>query len=276
MSDPHDPYPVEPSSDTPRPPASPPPPPEPAKPQPRIDAPRLLDEFDDDVDLTADPEVDLAVGRPPTRTVAAAPVEDARPEFVQPGLGEPRHWAIAGGVLLLGAMIASGVNAPYGVGATQVALRVLLTLYNTLVSAGTGVVALFIAARLLEQRFGSIELAAGRMFAAVGAFMLITNLEVRITGVRGIDQTVLLILAAAAYLLIVAWSFKIWNRVTLTYIAGSHMLLWLVMLVGMSLSAAIKPGTAPPTGNSSPVREPPPAVTGATGSPPATSPVQGP
>jgi hypothetical protein len=203
-----------------------------------------------------DPDVDLAVGRKPkvTTGAVAGPQEPEAPAFVQPGLGSPRQWMIVGIVLLFCAMIAAAVNSPAGLPATQAAYRVMLTVYNTLMNTGMGVVALFIAARLLERPFGSVELAAGRMFAAVAAFMLIMSLSLRLTGVGFLDEVAGLGLAAAAYLLLVAWTFKLWSRVPLIYVAGAHLMLWLVMLVGMALSAEIKPGPPRPAGNSTPVQ----------------------
>lgn len=259
MSDAHEPYPVEPTPESVPTPASPPAPlaaPSPAPeggPKPRIEAPKLLDDFEEDADFTADPEVDMAVGRAPKRAMAAAPEAPAVPEFVKPGFGEPKHWAIAGGVLLVAAMIAAGVTSQ-GAGAGQVALRIVLTVYDSLLSTGTGVVAVFIAARLLEERFGNVELAAGRMFAAVNAFLFIFNLSLRLTGVSFIDETVVLLLAAAAYGLIVAWTFKLWSVIPLAYVAGSHVLLWLVILLGMMLSQMVKPIPPRPEGIATPVR----------------------
>jgi hypothetical protein len=273
MSDAPEPYPVEPEPPAEGGAARPagPPTPAPGAPKPKISAPKLLDDFEEDADFTEDPEVDLAVGRVPKRAVAAAaPEEPLAPEFVKPGPLGAKHWAIAGTVLLVAAMIAAGVNAPYGVGAGQIALRVLLTLYDTLLSTGTGVVAIFIAARLLEERFGNVELAAGRMYTAVAAYMLIYNLQVRLFGANWLDSSLVLLLAAAAYLLIVAWSFRLWTMIPLAYVAGSHLLLWLVMLVGMALSAMIRPGQPRPEGNATPVRIHTPAAPPASPAPAPT------
>jgi hypothetical protein len=275
MSDAKDPYPIEPEGGAAPPPggSASPPAGSPAddKPKPKIAAPGLLDDFEEDADFTEDPELDLAVGRKP-KVMTGAPAAGATaagepaPEFVKPGWGEPKHWAIVGGVLLVAAVIATGVTAPVGIGAGQVAVRILLTIYSTLVSAGTGVVALFIAARLLEKRFGSVELGAARMFTAVSAFVLVQSLNLRLTPYEWMNNGITLILATGVYLLVIAATFQLWDRITLAYVAGSHMLLWLVMVVGMALSSALKVAPPPRTG---PTPLPSP---GATGAPAATAP----
>src|SRR5262245_17275487 len=279
MSDAKDPYPIEPPSgpdDLPT--GRPVPPPASAGPKPKIEAPGLLDDFEEDADFSADPELDLAVGRKPTVVTSVGAPAPEVPPFVKPGLGEARHWAIVGAVLLVAAMIATAVTAVPGTGAGQIGLRILLTVYSTLVSAGTGVVAVYIAARLLEQPLGNVELAAARMFTAVSAFVLVQSLSLRLTGVDWIDNTINLVLATAAYLGTIAATFRIWDRIALAYIAGSHMLLWLVMLVGMALSAAIRPPPARPTGTSTPIRTPAPAEeprgTNPPTAPPNATPIQ--
>jgi hypothetical protein len=220
-------------------------------PKGRIDAPQLLEGFEEDADFTKDPEVERVImGKPveeKDKEVAKPPAE----EFVKPGVGGPKVWGIVGGVLLLAAMIAAGVQAGSG---GQRVLRVLLVLYNTLLHTGTGVVAVFVAAVLLGKRFGKFELAAARMVAAVAAFALLISLQFKLSGVVWLDRVVVLILATGVYGLIVASTFNLWKRNPLLYVVGAHFFLWLIVAVGMLLSQVT---VAPPAESKPPVVAPP-------------------
>jgi hypothetical protein len=256
MTDPKDPYPIEPQADQPS--GGPPPSPPPASPagepaipvaqerKAKLEAEPLLADFSEDADFDRDPELERAIlGGAAGRAADKLGTEPGpeRPEFVKEGFGEPQYWAIAGGVLLLAAMIATGVNAP-----NRALFRIVLTLYNALVHTGTGMVALYLAARLTEHRFGRVELAAARMFTAVSALMLVMTLQLHLTGYTWIDMTVRLIIAVGAYAGIVAVLFKLWDRTTLVYVIGLHALLWLIVEVGMALAAIVSaaPTTAVP------------------------------
>jgi hypothetical protein len=246
MPDPSEPYPVEPQPEKPAtPPASAPKPIEEYK--AKLDVPPLLDEFSDDADFDKDPELERAIlGKSGSSSPAAAAEQlPELPEFVMPGIGEPRHLAIGGVGLLVAAMIATGINAP-----NSVPYRVLLTLYNTLVHTGTGVVAVYIAARLMERSFTRVELVAARMFVAVAALTLIMSLAVPLTAYGWINQVVRAALAVGAYVLLVAGSFKLWQRTPLMYVIGFHALLWLIVQLGMALAAMVgaAPAAAPAAG----------------------------
>ncbi|MBX3375580.1 MAG: hypothetical protein KF678_01090 [Phycisphaeraceae bacterium] len=217
-------------------------------PKGRIDAPQLLEGFEEDADFTKDPEVERVImGKPVDDKEAAKPPAE---EFVKPGVGGPKVWGIVGGVLLLAAMIAAGVQAGSG---GQRVLRVLLVLYNTLLHTGTGVVAVFVAAVLLGKRFGKFELAAARMFAAVAAFALLISLQFKLSGVVWLDRIVVLILATGVYGLIVASTFNLWKRNPLLYVVGAHFFLWLIVAVGMLLSQVT---VAPPAESKPPAVAP--------------------
>src|SRR5437868_2056112 len=104
MSDPNEPYPIEPTpGEAPAPPAAARPsdaeedaaPSTPApsgRPKPRLLADRLLDDFEEDADFTADPELDKALGRKPDPVIPPEAGPQA-PEFVVAGLGSPKVWA---------------------------------------------------------------------------------------------------------------------------------------------------------------------------------------
>jgi hypothetical protein len=225
-----------------------PPPASPVSPKGKIVAPELLSGFEEDADFDKDPELERVImGKAVKPAEPVQPPDQPREDFVQPGLGNAKVWAIVGVVLLVAAMIATGAQGQISPG--QRLLRVLLTLYGTLVHTGTGVVAVFVAARLLGKQLGNFELAAARMFAAVGAFALMISLQFSLSGVVWLDHLVVLILAAGSYVLLVASTFNLWNRDPLGYVIGSHFFLWLIVAVGMLLSQAIKPlparGTSP-------------------------------
>jgi len=227
-----------------------PPPSKPAPPQGRIEAPALLADFEEDADFDKDPELD--------RIVMGKPVKEPEPEkktpvedFVQPGLGPPKVWAIVGVILLVAAMIATGMQPAFS--GLQRLLQILFVLYSTLLHTGTGVVAVFIAATLLSTRLGSFELAAARMFAAVGAFSLMLSLQMSLFGVLWLDRIFVLLLASAAYVLLVASTFNLWKKHPLAYVVGSHFFLWLIVAIGLLLTGAA--GTAQPA-----TKAPAPAV----------------
>ena len=215
-------------------------------PQAKIEKPGLMDGFEEDADFTKDPELDRVVlGQPPRPAViVAAERADDRPEFVTPAWPwEEKFWLAAGAALLLGALIASGVNVLHAAGAEVTAqkrvLGVLLTLYNTALHTGTGVAAIFLAAMMMGQRVGKVETAAARMFAAVAGFEFMYNLKFTITT----GKTEEAVLAALAYLIVVATTFRLFRRDPVLYVVGFHFAIWLVVQVGMLLSAAASKGT---------------------------------
>jgi hypothetical protein len=235
MSDqPENTYPVEPQRPAPG------SPPEPGK--PRIEAPGLLEGFEEDADFTADPELDRATGKiPPARLAghpAAAPPET--PDFVTAGVGKPLYWAAAGGVLLIAALIATGVNAP-----NRAVLRILLVLYNVLLHTGTGVVAVYLAATLLERRVRFVETVAARMLVAVSAMALLISTQIRIFPPKYDTKAEEIVLGLAAYGLIVAASFNLWKRLPFLYVVGCHFALWLIVQLGMALSEAVAAAPLP-------------------------------
>lgn len=251
MSGPNEPYEVE---GTPNPPPPPPPSGAPADPtaKPRlfniplpkpseaagskgkIEAPKLLEDFPEDADFDKDPEMDRVITGKSGRSAEAPAPTDAREEFVKPGLGNAKAWAIVGTVLMVGALVATGASGPEPRFA-----RIMLTLYNTLLHTGTGVVAVFAAAALLRQRFGNLELGAARMYAAVAAFSLLFSLRLTLFDVRWLDNTIDLLIASAVYVLLVCSTFGLWKRTPLVYVVGSHFFLWMIVQVGMMLSAYV-------------------------------------
>lgn len=203
-----------------------------------------------DLRIGAKREVEVGEVEPPE------PGGDARPEYVKPSRMSPgTHAALAGGCAL-GAMIAAGVNASIYSGGRATTLLivvvVLLTLYQTLVHTGTGIVAVAIAAKLAKHQVGRYDWAAGRMFLAFATFQFVSHQRI-----PGAPETLSVILAypaaAAAYFFMVMALFKL-RRDQATMLCGAHLMLWLLFVGGLELSrwmgaelAAMPPPPPPPT-----------------------------
>lgn len=197
----------------------------------------LLENFEEDADFDKDPELEAKITGKPRQSMDIPPPVPAvlRPEMIQPGKIQPKHWGIAGLVLLIGAAIAAGVYAP-----NHAVARVLLAMYSTFLHTGTGLVALYMAARLLEYRFGNLELGATRMFTAVGVFTLLMSLHLTPFGeYNALNRALTVIVAMAGYTLTVASTFKLWDKQKLGFVVGFHALLWMVVEVGMTLATTI-------------------------------------
>lgn len=197
----------------------------------KIDAPKLLDGFEEDADFDKDPELDRIITGKDKNPKTAQPSSTQTEDFVKPGLGNAKVWMVVGTVLLVTALIATGFNADQPRFA-----RVMVLLYNTLLHSGTGVVALFIAATLLKMKLGSFELAASRMFAAVSAFAVMIAFRLSLFNIQWLDTILVLILATAAYGLLVCTLFGLWKKEPLAYVVGSHFFLWLIVAVGTELA----------------------------------------
>jgi hypothetical protein len=227
----HDPIPLEPSE---------PSPPAPPSPRPRIDSPGLLDDFDEDADLTSDPEVERIVkGIPigePARPADAPTAEPAGPPLsVSPSWRVP---AAIGAVLTIAAAVLAVVYAPSVPWA-----YVLLTLYRAAIHTATGVGAMIIAALLLGRTLGSFEGAAARMFMAVSAFLAVFSFALSLksgeqTFVRGAAYAGMLLVAAGAYF----GALVLWFRLTArdcAVIAACHFGLALFVSLGNMLTGFI-------------------------------------
>ncbi|MBI1189759.1 MAG: hypothetical protein GC200_03645 [Tepidisphaera sp.] len=199
--------------------------------KPDLGAPPLLDDVDDDADLTHDPEVERALkGGAATAddTAAGEPaVREQGPPVVKDGKVSPKTLAIIGGVVTLAAIVVSVINAPAGKFAAAVSAT-YLTLFHTV----TGVGAVAILAYAENRPTGRIEVAAGRMFIAVASFMLVLSLH--FDTLQGFNGAVMSVFAALSYYL-VAWTlFRLPQR-QMQILAGAHagiaILLWLLVQV---------------------------------------------
>jgi hypothetical protein len=195
--------------------------------------PGLLDDFDEDADFDEDPEVEqaLAPKAKPASKVKPAPEgepQDHRPTLVRPWFDGPKALGVAGGILAITALVTTWVTAP-----DQPLSRTLLTLYQTAVHTGTGVVAVLVAALFLDLRPGRLDVAAGRMFVAVSAFQIVAHMNIWLE-TRIVEGA----LAAILYAAIVAGLFRLW-RDKLLVILIAHFGLVLIVQVGMWLSSAV-------------------------------------
>ena len=103
----------------------------------------------------------------------------SKPEFVLPGRGDAKTAAIAGLLLLVGAMIAAGFRAPRSGASGYVALMIALTLYQAPRADRDR------RGGCLHRRFtcfppymSRFEVVAGRMLAVTAVFLLVANLPV--------------------------------------------------------------------------------------------------
>jgi len=162
--------------------------------------------------------------------------EEGREPFVTPGRGSAKLWVIVATIVTIAAMIFAGWGTPPGKGAGVVIAAILLVVYRVLAHTGTGLVAVGIAARINEQRFGgedALSLAAARVFVAIAVFELITAALPPLIGTAG--KYLGAPLGAAAYWAIVMVLFKK-DRTVALVITLAQVILWVVVQLGMELS----------------------------------------
>lgn len=204
-------------------------------PKGKLEAEPLMSHVGEDEDATYDPEVDRvlrgekpAPGPPgPTPVIVAA----SGPILVKPGLGDAKMWGILAGVLLISAMVATGMTAT-----NAVAARVALTLYGAVLHTATGVAALWIVAMLTGHRLGDVLLAGARMATAVAAFQLVFHTNVQLVGQTKVEET---ILGLVVYVLVLIGTFRLWGA-RLGMVAGVHFALWLAVQVGLELRGHVE------------------------------------
>lgn len=208
-----------------------------------LGAPRLLDDIDDDADLTHDPEVERALrgGEPTDNPPPGMDVGPPKgPPLVKEGRGAPKTLGAIGAAILLAAVILAVINADSRKFAAGISTG-YLTLFHTL----TGVGAVAILAYAENRPPGRIELAAARMFVGVATFMLVLSLH--FATLQGFNAAVMSVLAALAYYLVVWALFRLPQR-QMQILAGAHagiaILLWL--LVQLHWWASNAGGAMPP------------------------------
>lgn len=194
--------------------------------KPRIDAPGLTDDFDEDADFESDPEVERVVRGIPVEKTGPSGAEKVQSVFKPTGepLCASAAWkvpGITGSAITILAAVLAGIYADHSIWAF-----VLITIYWAALHTATGLGALVLSAFLLGRRVGSFEGAAARVLLAVSLFLTVYSLKIPLTSGK-LEEV---ILAAAAYFggLIVA--FRLAPR-DAAVIGASHfgvvMLLWL-------------------------------------------------
>lgn len=172
--------------------------------------------------------------------VAEPPAPDAN-DFSKPGRGGIGLLVGIGGAITVGAMVMAGLRAPPSFAPT--AASIVLCLYEVALHTGTGLIAILIAARVSEMKPGRLDLAAARIFVAFAAFQLIHSITF---GEYRLLVTLLMYpLAMATYWGVVMLLFRKPRMVALLVLI-SHFVLWVLVQMGMSLSAYVGEVSARP------------------------------
>lgn len=185
------------------------------------------------IDLEPLPEP--AAVPPPAPPISASPPKPAAKPvstaaFIKPGMGSAQNVAIAGGVLLLVAVLGS-VWTSWNAGTSWWA-NGLLTAYLGIVHACTGAAAAGFVGYALGREVGDIPLAAARMLLGVALLLVTINI--------GLPAHFLLvwICAIGAYtiatLVLFRWEIAEWGGV-----ASVHALMWFVMFLAAKLQVAV-------------------------------------
>lgn len=226
--------------------------PPPASGRGRVEGPGLLDDFDEDEDLTSDPEVERVVRGIPIEKREGAGARPQRrerplrkpevfsqpeePESTEP-LCDSSAWRLPAGI---GAVIAAVAAVLAGVYADHTIWAfVLITIYWAALHTGTGLGALVITGLVQGRRVGSFEGAAARMLLCVALFLVVYSLDIPITG--GKLEEVLL--AAAAYFGGLVVSFRM-SPQDAGLVGALHFGVALLLWLGGMLRAAIETGGA--------------------------------
>ncbi len=203
----------------------------------KLDAPGLLDDFDEDADFESDPEVEQVVrGIPVEKTDPTA--TDRRKSVFKP-TGEPlcksATWkvpGVIGVVVTVLAAVFAGVYAGHSHWA-----YVLITIYWAVLHTATGLGALVLSSFLLGRRVGSFEGAAARVLLAVSLFLVVYSLKIPITGGK-LEEV---ILAAAAYFGGLMVAFRLAPR-DAAVVGAAHFGVAMLLLLGGLLQGAIASG----------------------------------
>lgn len=189
------------------------------------------------------PSYPAALGNPTPAPIsptgsAPSPVPTSATElgaFVRSGFGDAKAIAIAGGVLTIAAVFATAITTS----GSEVAAS-FLTLYAILVHAGTGVVAILLAAALADRKAGDLALAGARMLAAVAAGVLVYHINITLFSTSKTEEV---ILGGVAYALVVLVLFRLWGPRTreFTTLLALHFALWLIIRIGMELAVWAQP-----------------------------------
>jgi hypothetical protein len=147
-----------------------------------IDSPGLLEDFAEDADFDADPELDRVVQGIPVGDSGAVPTAKVTTDATP--VGEPisgqASWrlpAAIGAFVTLTAAIFAGVYAEPD---QRIWAIVLITVYWAALHTATGVGAIVVTGLLLGRPIGHFEGAAARMFMVVALFLVVFRLDIPI------------------------------------------------------------------------------------------------
>ncbi|MGQ0628060.1 MAG: hypothetical protein ACT4PL_08175 [Phycisphaerales bacterium] len=198
-------------------------------PTPRIDAPSILKVVEEEpcpnckgplatsdvvcmkcgFDMVAGKVRTTATGQE-TAPVAAASAD--RTEFVVPGRGQPRVLLVAGGVVLVMAVVATGYFAPAGAGAGRSIAAMAVTLYQGFFHTATGALAVAATALGLHYKLGRVDVLIPRVFVAWSLFLLIRSCAVPLGDVHAAVDLLAVtgrwVLAMGAYWLALLFFFR--------------------------------------------------------------------
>lgn len=198
---------------------------------PELNAPGLIDDFDEDAVL------DLPPGPAKPMSGADEVVAAVLPPFVKPGKLPIKIMLSATGlVTLLSVIVAvrSG-SAPWYA-------EVLLAVYHTLLHSIAGLLAVVFAARMASREVGEAEVAFVRMVFAVALSRTLFMLDIPIPFTDRVDE---LLLSVGAYGASVAVLFRLAKR-DLQIVVGTQFVLSMVLIVGASIETWHAGLTPPP------------------------------
>ncbi|QKK09068.1 MAG: hypothetical protein HND58_13470 [Planctomycetota bacterium] len=213
---------------------------QPARGKPKIDAPGLIDDFDEDADFESDPEVERVVRGIPVEKTGPSGVEQVKSVFKPTGepLCESVAWkvpGITGAAISLLAAVLAGVYADHSNWA-----YVLRTIYWAVLHSATGLGALVLSTFLLGRRVGSFEGAAARMLLAVSLYLAVYSLDLDIVSSGKLEEV---ILAAAAYFGGLVVAFRLAPR-DAAVIGAAHFGVVMLLVLGGMLHKVILTGGA--------------------------------
>jgi hypothetical protein len=188
----------------------------------------LTDDFPEDTDFDADPEVERALKGEPAPSSGSdesidEDLEARRKHRLVKSKGDPKAAALIGGCVALVAMfVAAYRNSDHWFYAS------LLSLYMVALNTITGVAAIGVVAYFESCRLGKVEHAAARMLIAVSVATVILSL-----GVSGYN-VITAPLGIAAYLGVLAILFH-WTPVRIIRVAAVHAAMIAALYFGMLL-----------------------------------------
>lgn len=214
-------------------------PPRDSKRRAEINAPGLIDDFDEDADFDDDPEVERVVRGIPVGSSAKASEERGSSVFKPTGeaLCASTAWktpGIIGVIITLVAAVLAGVYAAH----TEWAY-VLITIYNAALHTATGLGALVLSAFLLGRRVGSFEGATARMLLAVSLYLAVYSLKIPL--IPGKFEEV--VLAAGAYFGGLVVAFRVAPKDAVV-IGAAHFGVAMALVLGGMLQGVIVAGGA--------------------------------